>query len=208
MSILLVVIGANAAIPSQPEACFQVTILVFTIVGALAASAAVWVAWRQLSAAREEIRRANFPILIVTLQPHAGRGPVTFSRESNANPVVQDVAFGIRNDGNGPALNIEVRVSQGALQLERAIAPNWAARGISQQELYRNSLARSDQMDCFFTVSAGFNRPTVESPLRITVTCETVYSNKLLFVFEAPMGFLSALAEKGRVLTFREMRRL
>ncbi len=189
------------------ELCLLQINTIFVVVDAIAAIFGIVITIYQIIQARKEVRRSYSPILLVEFHPSGTQSPITFYHDVNY-PVVQNVYFILRNDGNGPALNMQIKVSQGTLVLERSVNQNWDSRGISLQEVYRNSLSRGERIECFFSVKAGFTPPGVDQPLSIVITCKNVYGNCLRFTFEAPMDFLSTIGQKYRSLNFIKMEEL
>lgn len=177
------------------------------VIGAVAAIIGILIAFYQIRKGRKELRRSYSPLLVAEFRPIGSQNPITFSQLPD-HPVVQNISFFLRNNGNGPALNMEIEVYQGSLRLERSVHPSWASCGISFQETYRNSLIRGDKMACYFSVIAGYTPPEPDQPLRILITCDNAYNNRLRYTFEVPMDFLSAVGDEYRSLTFMKMEEL
>ena len=189
------------------EATWLAINTIAVVIGVVVACSGVLIALYQIRRGRRELRRSYTPLFVVEFGPVGTQSPITFARNTNY-PVVQNISFLLRNDGNGPALNIEIKVYQGCLKLERTVHPSWLSRGIFLQETYRNSLIKGDKMECYFSVKAGYTLPELDQPLRVLITCDNAYNNHLKFTFEAPMDFLSALGEEYRSINFVKMEEL
>jgi len=175
-----------------------------TWIGAIAGVTGVSIAWTQLRRGRREVRRGVAPVLIVEFNPAASTSAFVPSSHTNA-PVVQKANLLVRNDGNGPAMNLAFQAKQGGLELERGIDPSSVSRGVSRYDVYRTSLARGEQLECFFSVRAGFMPPKEGAPLVVIITCEDIWGGRFKFIFQASMDLLSALSEGNRRLTFVRM---
>ncbi len=182
--------------------------LMQTIVGAmtmLIAMAALFVGVWQLRQMNVNIRRGFSPVLVIKPPVH-GIDTIHFSSVIRDYPVVEYVRFELYNDGNGPAFDIGFTVSQGNLELHRAVDPLWLHSRIPMDEVHRSSLARGSGFYCFFKVKAGFTPPPEGKPLKIKVTCRNVYKSEGTFLFEAPTDLFSALSEDSQTLLFSEMK--
>ncbi len=179
----------------------------WTILGTFFTLIGVIIALKHLYIIIREIRRSYSPILLI--EPLIGVDPpIKFSQVVKEYPVVQSVNFKLRNNGNGPALNIKIKVRQGKLELERKIHPSYLQEDIFPGELERSSLAKGEMLKCLFRAKAGFPLPKENSPLLIDVTCENIYKQKMKFFFEAPTDTLSALSEKSQALSFKKVKGL
>ena len=174
---------------------------IWIILSAIGTLILIVIAVVELNKVNRNVKRSYSPILLIDLKP-----PINFSRTFEHYPVVQSVSFDLHNDGNGPALNINIKVQQGKLELERSVNPSWSHRRISLSELHRNSLAKGETLEYFFRVKAGFTPPKEGEPFSIEVNCKNIYNQKGTFRFEAPTDILSALGERSQTLIFNEMK--
>jgi len=173
---------------------FQTLGPVATWSGVLLAAYGVW-------KGRKEIRKGFAPVLVAEFNTAS---PIDFHSPKGII-VVNHVSIFLKNDGNGPAVNIDVEASQGALHLTRAVDPGWAVMGGDGRELHRTSLARGELMESYFTVEAGYTPPAKDSPLMIKATCDNVYGQRFEFLFTAPATLTTAYITQDRRLRFISM---
>lgn len=179
--------------------CVDFIVNIATVIGGCAAVAAVLVAWKQLTQANWGIRRGHSPILLIeTIEPF-----VVLNR-SYPN-IVESIWFKLRNDGNGPALKMDVKVLQGDIQLERISHPSWSQRNIPLTELHRNIVSKGGELECFFKAPAGFKPFEEKKPLLIQITCENIFRKQGSFLYEVPLNQIPAITRGIKAIDFEEM---
>jgi|GEM_PF-5607990 len=178
----------------------------WTIIGTIATLIGMIIALIQLYKINRNVKRSFSPILILDTSRIGSEPMIKFNQAFEQYPVVERVSFKLRNDGNGPAFNIDIKVRQGTLILERSIHPSWSQRSIPASELNRKNLGKNEEAECFFKITSGFTPPREGKPLTIEVICKNMYCQTLSFRFHMKTDMLSALAEESEILFFDEMK--
>jgi len=177
-----------------------------SFIGSVGAVIGVVFAALQLRQANRNLKRGLSPILMIDPTTIGGEPLLRLSSVAPYDyPVVTSVSFRLRNDGNGPALNMTIDVRQNKLALERAIHPSWPNRSVAADEVSRDSVARGESLECFFRARAGFSLPD-EGPVTVEVKCQNAFRQTGVFKFELPADAGTVLAEQHRSFVFREMR--
>lgn len=179
------------------DQCFEYLVNIATIIGACAAVVAVCVAWKQLTQANWGIRRGHSPILLII-------EPSIVLNRSYPN-IIESFQFKLRNDGDGPAFKIDIKVKQGNIELIRAAHPSWSHEGIPLAELHKDILGKGAALDCFFRVPASFKPFEEKPPILIQITCENIFRKRGSFLYEVPLDQIPAITRGIKSLHFKEM---
>jgi len=177
-------------------------LIYFQTLGPLATWCAIMIAIYGVWKGRKDIRKGFAPVLVAELN---SASPIDFISPDGII-IVNHVSIFLKNDGNGPAVNIEVSASQGPHVLTRKVDPSWGVRGGEGRELHRTSLARGELMECYFAAEPGHANPKKDTPLAIEATCENVYGQRFQFHFAAPATLTTAYVTQDRRLRFVSMK--